>query len=577
MRGKQAFKILLGLALCGPAGCGPDDGDSGGIRLLGLVNAPCTSATKALFGSVPVLVEPTGERPLRSVSVSANDGAAVTSTKPPFSVQLDTTKLKDGTARVAATATDDEGESLSASVQVCVDNSGPLLNVLAPADGAAVGLEDAELKVRVRASDPAGVDTVVAHASVGGIVQRVSCKPPGAKELDCTLKPGELGLTLTPKSISELTLTITARDKWGREAQALRKLKVSTRLLWSYYTGGSISWAAVPLKSGNVVVGNDSGAVHVVSSSGTKVCTWTAPPMSGKAEGIATPITDGGAGTLFFASTQRVYGFNAATCVPTWSVTKGLYFASQPAYDATAGVVYIGSYGSLSTNGSLLGLSAVDGKDVSSFGIAAVNETVTGAPALSADGKTVYIGSSDFKLYAVNVSAAPYTQRWVYTTGAKIESRPLVSATRILLGGMDKVMHAIDPVTGNKDPAFNFTAQAGFFSAPVLGQGGVLYAGSLDLNLYALDSAGKVKAKYDTGRIMRSSPAIGPGGVVFAAKTQPGRLYALSPDLKLLWSIKPSPSDSDKSMGSPAVSGNTVYIGSTNGYLYALDATPPSS
>ena len=577
MRGKQAIKILLGLALCAPVGCGPDDGNSGGIRLIGLENAPCKSASKALFGVVPVLVEPTGQRPLRSVSVSANDGAAVTSTKPPYAVQLDTTKLQDGDARVEATATDDEGESHSATVQVCVDNSGPSLNVLAPADGASVGLEDAELKVRVRASNPAGVKSVVAHASVGGIVQRVSCKPPGAKELDCTLKPGELGLTLTSKSTSELALTITARDAWGREAQAQRKLKVSSRLLWRYYTGGSISWAAVPLKGGNVVVGNDAGAVHVVDSAGQKVCSWTAPPVSGKAEGIATPITDGGAGTLFFASTQRVYGFNAATCAATWSVTKGLYFASQPAYDAAAGVVYIGSYGSLSTKGALLGLNAADGKDVSSFGIAAINETVTGAPALSADGKTVYIGSSDFKLYAIDVSAAPYTQRWVYSTGAKIESRPLVSATRLFLGGMDKVMHAIDPVTGSKDPGFDFTAQAGFFSAPVLGQGGVLYAGSLDLNLYALDSSGKVKASYDTGRIMRSSPAIGPGGVVFAAKTQPGRLYALSPDLKLLWSIKPSASESDKSMGSPAVSGNTVYIGSTNGYLYALDATPPSS
>lgn len=526
------------------------------------------------------MLERVGAGELTRVAVTINGGSPMEDSEPPFQLQLDTTQLADGAAKLEATGTDGSGESVAAAIQVCVDNNAPDLAVLSPDEGTSIGIEDAALTVRARASDPSGVESVVAHIDVGGVHQEVTCTPPGAQEVSCALKPGDLGLVLTPKSTSSLTLTVTARDKRGREASVSRQLSVSTRLLWSYHAGAAISWAVAVGPNGSVVVGTDVGGIHVVDAGGNKTCSWTAPAVGGKAEGVATPLTLSGDGTrLFFATTQRFHGLNPATCAPLWPPQNGLFYASQPVYDPGSAVVYIGSYGTITTKGSLLAINSGTGQVLGSFPLTdVVNEAVTGSPALSADNKTVYIGSSNFKLYAVDATdPAQMKASWSYPTGGKVETKPLVTPGRIYLSSRDKAIHAIDPGTGQKIPEFNFTAKAGFLSGPVLGkESGLLYAGSLDLQLYAVDFTGKVAASYETGRMMYSSPAIGPNGAVFAVQTLPGRIYALTPKLQLLWSIQPGTSEKDQLKGSPVVSGQTVYIGSTNGYLYALDASTGS-
>jgi outer membrane protein assembly factor BamB len=576
MIGRSALIVLAASLL---PGCGDTDQHPSGLRFVGLEDGDCTTAKQALFGKVPLVLEHVGAGELTRVAVTVNGGSPMEDSEPPFQLQLDTTQLTDGAAKLEATGTDGSGESVTAAIQVCVDNNAPDLTVLSPDEGTAIGIEDAALTVRARASDPSGVESVVAQIDVGGAHQEVTCTPPGAQEVSCALKPGDLGLVLTPNSDSTLVLTVTARDKRGREASVNRELSVSTRLLWSYHAGAAISWAVAVGPGGSVAVGTDVGGIHVVDAGGNKICSWTAPPVGGKAEGVAAPLTLSDDGTrLFFATTQRFHGLNPATCTPLWPPQSGLFYASQPAYDPGSGVVYIGTYGTITTKGSLLAIGAGGGQLVGSFPLTdVVNEAVTGSPALSADNKTVYIGSSNFKLYAVDATdPASMKLSWSYPTGGKVETKPLVTPGRIYLSSRDKAIHAIDPGTGQKIPEFNFTAKAGFLSGPVFGtESGLLYAGSLDLQLYAVDFTGKVAASYETGRMMYSSPAIGPGGTVFAVQTLPGRIYALTPKLQLLWSIQPG-TEKDQLKGSPVVSGQTVYIGSTNGFLYALDASPGS-
>jgi len=50
---------------------------------------------------------------------------------------------------------------------------------------------------------------------------------------------------------------------------------------------------------------------------------------------------------------------------------------------------------------------------------------ITGAPVLSADGSTVYVGSTDSSLYAV--STADGQQKWAFPTKAQVRAIPPLS------------------------------------------------------------------------------------------------------------------------------------------------------
>ena len=122
---------------------------------------------------------------------------------------------------------------------------------------------------------------------------------------------------------------------------------------------------------------------------------------------------------------------------------------------------------------------------------------------------------------------------------------------------------------------------------------GVVYIGSLDGNIYAVDQeTGKEKWKQATQEPIASSPAVS-GGVVFF-ESYSGVLYALDADSgKLKWyfvaehekrfeskrlnGMKPEAQTLadvwDLYLSSPAVFNNHVYFGSGDGNVYALDAS----
>lgn len=586
-------RAIRGVALTAAlllVGCGGDADRSGELRFVGLSGGTCASGAAALFGKVPVRLalasaEPNdaGSGGLRRVALVVGGGTPLEDSSPPFQVEVDTALLPDGDVTFEAAGELSGGGEVKASLQVCVDNGGPKLTLISPGSGSgAIKVEDAELVVRARATDPAGVLGVEATLAGGGAFHHAACTPPGGPDVTCQLRPTDLALALQPKQTTELTLRVVARDKLGRESSLERTLTLGTRLLWSVSAGAPIQWAPVVSPAGVIMVGTDAGSVLVIDpQTHTPICTYTALPVSGKADSVAAPMTLSADGSrLYLATLNRVIAVDTASCAELWSGT-GLHAASRPALDEAAGVVYIGSYGTQAASGSLVAYGTANGTVLGTHPIAPIDGAVTSSPALSSDGKRVYIGSSDFKLYAVDASSpANMKTLWTYATAGKVESGPLVTSTRVYVAGSgkDRAVHAVDPQSGQIDSGFNFSAQAGFYSGPRPGPGGVLYIGSLDANLYAVDATtGKTLATYATGRMLRAEPAFGPGNVVFAVSVEPARLYALSDKLKLLWSATPSGGANERISASPTVHGDTVLIATSNGYLHALDATAPGS
>ncbi|MCY4779391.1 PQQ-binding-like beta-propeller repeat protein [Sphingobacterium sp. UT-1RO-CII-1] len=113
------------------------------------------------------------------------------------------------------------------------------------------------------------------------------------------------------------------------------------------------------------------------------------------------------------------------------------------------------------------------------------------------------------------------------------------------------------------------------FSSPIVSDG-ILYIGSCDSNLYALDkNNGNILWRYKTGGEVRSSVAID-GGIVYFLSGD-GVFYALNAKEGILkWQFKTGGEQLydmwDYFQSSPTVRNETVYFGSGDHHIYALNS-----
>jgi len=175
-------------------------------------------------------------------------------------------------------------------------------------------------------------------------------------------------------------------------------------------------------------------------------------------------------------------------------------------------------------------------------------------------------------------SKAPDTDNilWTFQTGGWVESSIAVLNGVLYVGSNDGNLYAIDATTGNFK--WNFTIGGKISSSPAICDGTVYLQSNLqDKNIYAIDSdTGALKWKFKTEMAIddvASSPVVVDGTVYVGSsdysESLGGSVYALDActgDLKWAFTNK-----SDTFVSSPAVSGGTVYVGSTSGTLYALD------
>jgi eukaryotic-like serine/threonine-protein kinase len=140
-----------------------------------------------------------------------------------------------------------------------------------------------------------------------------------------------------------------------------------------------------------------------------------------------------------------------------------------------------------------------------------------------------------------------------------------------------------------------FHTEGEVISSPAI-VGGVVYVGSNDGNLYAIDQqTGTQKWKFSTGARVASSPAVANGLVYFGSYD--GNFYVVAADTgKLRWKFRNAaerrfagthlhgsvpegetmPDPFDVYLSSPSVWNGSVYFGSGDGNVYALDATSGS-
>ena len=215
------------------------------------------------------------------------------------------------------------------------------------------------------------------------------------------------------------------------------------------------------------------------------------------------------------------------------------------------------------------------------------------SPAVTSN--TIYIGSADRNLYAVN--RADGTLKWKFPTRGSVNSSPAVSQGLVMFASVDGNFYAVDAETGKQTWSFKtagerrFTAPGIhgatprtqimadpfdlFLSSPTVSNG-VVYFGSGDNNVYALDVAtGALKWKFKTGDVVHASPAVANGTVFIGSWDR--NMYALDAGSGAMkWKFETGQDTVIYNQigiaSSAAVSNGIVFFGCRDGHFYAVDA-----
>jgi eukaryotic-like serine/threonine-protein kinase len=153
------------------------------------------------------------------------------------------------------------------------------------------------------------------------------------------------------------------------------------------------------------------------------------------------------------------------------------------------------------------------------------SEAYTGAsPTLVGD--RAYYGTFENEVLCVDLKARKIA--WRYKPVERqfpFYSSAAVEGGLVVLGGRDKLVHALDASTGKVQ--WTFVTKGRVDSSPAIVQGKV-YVGSADGRVYTLDlKTGKALEQFDTGGPIATSPALAAGRLVIG--TEDGQLFCFGP------------------------------------------------
>lgn len=174
-----------------------------------------------------------------------------------------------------------------------------------------------------------------------------------------------------------------------------------------------------------------------------------------------------------------------------------------------------------------------------------------------------YVGTENGTLYAISEDQSIL---WVFNTN---NAQPIYSTVAIFndlifFGSLDRYIYAVDM---NGTMIWSYPTGNYIYASPAIGTDGTVYIGSYDYKLYALTSHGSMKWTYTTGFYIHSSAAIN-NGIIYVGSVDE-YMYAINTDGTLIWRYKAAGAIYASPLISPTMTGN-IYFGDVFGWVYAL-------
>jgi eukaryotic-like serine/threonine-protein kinase len=218
------------------------------------------------------------------------------------------------------------------------------------------------------------------------------------------------------------------------------------------------------------------------------------------------------------------------------------------------GVLYIGS-----SDNYVYAIDAETGTEIAKF---KAGDKIWGTPAVDPVTNTLFIGSYDKKLYALDLT--DLKEKWSVTTEGSVVCTPLVDNGTVYFGSFDRNIYALDTTTGNEK--WTFRGGNWFWAQPVLFKGN-LYAGCLDHFVYVLDPAtGDKIDSFDLKGPLAAPPVIVENLLVFV--TRVGYVYKLDTDTMQLKDLH----NYDLPIDGPIMAyDGIVYLHPQSNYMLRID------
>ena len=316
---------------------------------------------------------------------------------------------------------------------------------------------------------------------------------------------------------------------------------------------------------GTVYFGAHGNPAKVYAVDGTTGRKRWSVPVGNSSEVYSSPVL-GTNGLLYIASmATSFYALNAADGSQVWTYPSSAWGSAALANDGTV-CFGSGSFCALDPQSGKLrwrfalpdgvmerGAPAIDGEGNVYFGIK--NERfysldpqgrrrwtykviapagdaegrLYGAPAITDDGRVIF-GSFNNSVYFLNTADGGVW--WEFKTGGSVWSTPALDAQHIVyVGSDDGNVYALDYLNKVKKWAYSRGAYGRWdqCSAPLLGANGDLFIGAHTKVVCLNRADGAFKWAYDAKSEIKTSPAIGADGTLYVT-TWDGRLLALWTD-----------------------------------------------
>jgi outer membrane protein assembly factor BamB len=225
------------------------------------------------------------------------------------------------------------------------------------------------------------------------------------------------------------------------------------------------------------------------------------------------------------------------------------------------------------------------------------------------DGERIFFGSTNYLIYAMDSHCK---ELWSFQTRDRVKADPVVEKGVVYVGSYDGHFYALDAKTGkeiwvfpenemktNKPSEFEIVNQekkadsttqtepnravasevkkqgptdvGGFSYSSAAIHNGIIFVGNLDYRIYALDAAtGEMLWRYKTGAPVTSSPTVANSTVYFGSND--GNVYAINIENPKQPTVRWKVPTRDWVNSSVRLDEGTAFIGSNDRRLYALDA-----
>jgi outer membrane protein assembly factor BamB len=193
-------------------------------------------------------------------------------------------------------------------------------------------------------------------------------------------------------------------------------------------------------------------------------------------------------------------------------------------------------------------------------GVFPTSDPIVASPSLDLHGN-IYVGDEGGSLYSIN----PVTgeQRWVFKAKDAIYGAAAITCDRVYFGSLDSNLYCLD-TTGKKRWSLYLGDE--IYGTPALGADGTIFVATDSGRLAAVAPNGKKKWSFRTGDEIAGSPTIDLKGFVYVTADS---VYCVDAKGRRRWAF--GAPEGDYFFASAIVDENgTVYAGNTDGYLYCL-------